>query len=85
MHETPPAEEKAEGSSRRRAYQSVGVSVFSLCPAPSIDASGGISARTCLSEASFRARRPNKPVNEASIMLSGKAPKTARRAVIVTL
>ncbi len=34
--------------------------------------------RTCLSEASFRGRRPHKPVTEASIMLSGAARSEAR-------
>jgi hypothetical protein len=53
-----------------------------LCPAPRIDTAGGISARACLSEVSFRARRPCESVDEASIMLSGKAASEARRAAI---
>ncbi len=53
-----PQSGRPQVAPRRGANQSVGLPLLSLCPAPSIDTAGGISARTCLSEASFRARRP---------------------------
>ncbi|MDJ0804107.1 MAG: hypothetical protein QNI97_14620, partial [Desulfobacterales bacterium] len=67
-----PAEQEASGSPPEGGLVNLlGVQVFPLCPAPSIDTTGGISARTCLSEASFRARRS----------LGRRAGKSGARAV----
>ncbi len=47
--DSPPAEREASGCPPRRgALDLLGVQAFLLCPAPSIDAAGGISAGTCL-------------------------------------
>ncbi len=73
--ESPPAEREASGSPLEGGLKTAFERLVFRFPFVGIDAAGGISARTCLSAARFRACRPSKPDNAASIMLSGKAPQ----------